>query len=161
MPSFDVVSEVDMSELTNAVDQASREIGNRYDFKGTSAKIERQDAVLTVYADSGFQVGQVTDILYQKMAKRGIDVAAVEPGKVEPVSGDRAKQVLTVRRGIDKELARRIVKLVKDSKLKVQAAIQGEQVRVSGKKRDDLQQVIALLKSADLGLPLQYTNFRD
>lgn len=161
MPSFDVVSEVDMSELTNAVDQAAREVGNRYDFKGTSAKVEKQDAVLTVYADSEFQVGQVTDILYQKMAKRGIDVAAVEQGKIETVSGDKAKQLLTVRQGIDKELAKKIVKRVKDSKLKVQAAIQGEQVRVTGKKRDDLQQVIALLKGADLGLPLQYTNFRD
>lgn len=163
MPSFDVVSEVDMNELTNAVDQAQREIGNRYDFKGSSARVERADANLVAYGDSEFQLEQVTDILYQKLAKRGIDVAAVEPGKVETVGGDRAKQVLTVKQGIAAELAKKIVRTIKDSKLKVQAAIQGDQVRVTGKKRDDLQEAIALLRGrqAEFGQPLQYTNFRD
>ena len=163
MPSFDVVSEVDMNELTNAVDQASREIGNRYDFKGSSARVERVDDSVVAYGDSDFQLDQVTDILYQKLAKRGIDVAAVEAGKVESVSGDKAKQVLKVKQGISAELAKKIVRMIKDAKLKVQAAIQGDQVRVTGKKRDDLQEVIALLRSkeADLGQPLQYTNFRD
>lgn len=163
MPSFDVVSEVDMNEVTNAVDQAAREIGNRYDFKGSSAKVERQDAVLVAYGDSEFQLNQVTDILFQKLAKRGIDVAALDVGKVETISGDKAKQALTLRQGINAELAKKIVRLIKDSKMKVQAAIQGEQVRVTGKKRDDLQEVIALLrgKQAELVQPLQYTNFRD
>jgi len=163
MPSFDVVSEVDMNEVTNAVDQASREIGTRYDFKGSSAKIERAENVLTAFGDSEFQLGQVTDILYQKLAKRGIDISSLEAGKVESISGDKAKQALTLRQGIDSELARKIVRLIKDSKMKVQAAIQGEQIRVTGKKRDDLQEAIALLRSkqAELGQPLQYTNFRD
>lgn len=163
MPSFDVVSEVDMNEVTNAVDQAAREIGNRYDFKGSSAKVERAEGVLTAYGDSEFQLNQVTDILYQKLAKRGIDVSAVEAGKVESISGDKAKQALTLRQGINAELAKKIVRAIKDSKLKVQAAIQGEQVRVTGKKRDDLQEAIALLKGkqAEFGQPLQYTNFRD
>ncbi len=163
MPSFDVVSEVDMNEVTNAVDQASREIGNRYDFKGSSAKVERTEGVLTAFGDSEFQLNQVTDILYQKLAKRGIDVSALEAGKVESISGDKAKQALTLRQGIGTELAKKIVRLVKDSKMKVQAAIQGEQVRITGKKRDDLQEAIALLRSkeAELGQPLQYTNFRD
>jgi phosphoribosylglycinamide formyltransferase 2 len=163
MPSFDVVSEVDLNEVTNAVDQASREIGNRYDFKGSSAKVERNDGVLVAYGDSEFQLGQVTDILFQKLAKRGIDISALEAGKIESISGDKAKQALTLRQGIGTELAKKIVRLIKDSKMKVQAAIQGEQVRVTGKKRDDLQEVIALLKGkqAELGQPLQYTNFRD
>ena len=163
MPSFDVVSEVDMNELTNAVDQASREIGNRYDFKGSSARVERTGDTLMVYGDSEFQLEQVTDILYQKLAKRGIDVASIDAGKVESISGDKAKQSLEVKQGIATELAKKIVRLLKDSKMKVQAAIQGDQVRVTGKKRDDLQEAIALLrgKAAELGQPLQYTNFRD
>ena len=163
MPSFDVVSEVDMNELTNAVDQASREIGNRYDFKGSSARVERTGDTLMVYGDSEFQLEQVTDILYQKLAKRGIDVASIDAGKIESISGDKAKQPLQVKQGIATELAKKIVRLLKDSKMKVQAAIQGDQVRVTGKKRDDLQEAIALLRSkaAELGQPLQYTNFRD
>ncbi|MCA1799536.1 MAG: YajQ family cyclic di-GMP-binding protein [Xanthomonadaceae bacterium] len=163
MPSFDVVSEVDTNELTNALDQAAREIGNRYDFKGSSAKVEQVEEALVAYGDSEFQLNQVTDILYQKLAKRGIDVASIDPGKVESISGDKAKQVLKVRQGIESDLAKKIVRLVKDSKMKVQAAIQGDQVRITGKKRDDLQEAIALLKSKqeDLGQPLQYTNFRD
>lgn len=161
MPSFDIVSKVETAELTNAVDQVSREIGTRYDFKGTSAKIERQDNLVTLYADSEFQLKQVQEILYLRAAKRGIDVASFDPQKIEAIGGDKAKQAINVKQGIDKELARKIVKLVKDSGLKVQAEIQGEEVRVSGKKRDDLQAVIALLRGAKLDQPLQFTNFRD
>ena len=161
MPSFDVVSKVDTAELTNAVDQVSREIGTRYDFKGTSAKIERQDNVVMLFADSEFQLKQVQDIFYQRAAKRGIDVASFDPQKIESIGGDKAKQVINVKQGIDKELAKKIVKLIKDSSLKVQVAIQGEEVRVTGKKRDDLQSAIALLRGAKLGQPLQYVNFRD
>jgi|SRR5487761_24463 len=161
MPSFDVVSKVETAELTNAVDQVSREIGTRYDFKGSSAQIERQDNVLTVFADSEFQLKQVQDILYQRAAKRGIDVASFDPQKIEAIGGDKAKQCINVRQGIDKELAKKIVKLIKDSGLKVQAAIQGEEVRISGKKRDDLQASITLLRTAKLEQPLQFVNFRD
>ncbi len=161
MPSFDAVSKVDTAELTNAVDQASREISQRYDFKGSSAAIERAGDVLTVFGDSEFQLKQVTDILYAKAAKRGIDVASFDPQKVEAIGGDKAKQVIKVKQGIDKELAKKLVKLVKESGLKVQAAIQGDEVRVSGKKRDDLQACIALFRQSKLEQPLQYTNFRD
>ena len=161
MPSFDIVSKVDTAELTNAVDQVSREISTRYDFKGTSAKIERQDNVVTLFADSEFQLKQIQDILYQRAAKRGIDVASFDAQKIEAIGGDKAKQPVKVKQGIDKELAKKVVKLIKDSGLKVQAAIQGEEVRVSGKKRDDLQAAIALLRGAKLGQPLQYVNFRD
>lgn len=161
MPSFDAVSKVDTAELTNAVDQASREIGQRYDFKGSSAAIERSEDVLTVFADSEFQLRQVTDILYAKAAKRGIDVASFDPQKVEAISGDKAKQVVKVKQGIEKELAKKMVKIVKDSGLKVQAAIQGDELRVSGKKRDDLQACMALFRQSKLEQPIQYTNFRD
>lgn len=161
MPSFDVVSKVETAELTNAVDQVSREIGTRYDFKGSSAQIERQDKVLTLFADSEFQLKQVQDILYQRAAKRGIDVASFDPQKIEAIGGDKAKQCINVRQGIDKELAKKIVRLIKDGGLKVQTAIQGEEVRISGKKRDDLQASIALLRTAKLGQPLQFVNFRD
>lgn len=160
MPSFDVVSEVNLHELTNAVDQTNRDIAARYDFKGSDARVEQTDNLLILHADSEFQINQITDILYQKLAKRGIDIHCLESGKIES-SGNKARQQLTVRQGINAELARRIVKLIKDSKLKVQAAVQGEQVRVSGKKRDDLQAIMARLREAKLGLPLQYTNFRD
>lgn len=161
MPSFDAVSKVDAAELTNAVDQASREISQRYDFKGSSAAIERSEDVLTVFADSEFQLKQVTDILYAKAAKRGIDVASFDPQKIEAISGDKAKQVVKVKQGIEKELAKKMVKLVKDSGLKVQAAIQGDELRVSGKKRDDLQACMALFRQSKLEQPIQYTNFRD
>jgi uncharacterized protein YajQ (UPF0234 family) len=161
MPSFDAVSKVDTAELTNAVDQASREISQRYDFKGSSAAIERSEDVLTVFADSEFQLRQVTDILYAKAAKRGIDVASFDPQKVEAISGDKAKQVVKVKQGIEKELAKKMVKIVKDSGLKVQAAIQGDELRVSGKKRDDLQACMALFRQSKLEQPIQYTNFRD
>ncbi|HEV2111504.1 MAG TPA: YajQ family cyclic di-GMP-binding protein [Gammaproteobacteria bacterium] len=161
MPSFDAVSKVDTAELTNAVDQANREIGQRYDFKGSSANIDRSDDLLTLYADSEFQLKQVADILYAKAAKRGIDVASFDPQKVEAISGDKAKQAIKVKQGIEKELAKKMVKLVKDSGLKVQAAIQGDELRVSGKKRDDLQACIALFRQSKLEQPLQFTNFRD
>ncbi len=160
MPSFDVVSEIDQHELTNAVDQTNREIGNRFDFKGSDARVEQSDSDLTLEADSKMQVGQIRDILYQRMTKRGIDIGCMEAGTPEEV-GKRVRQQITVRQGIDKETAKKIVKLVKESKIKVQAAVQGEQVRVSGKKRDDLQQTMAMLREAKLDLPLQFTNFRD
>jgi len=161
MPSFDVVSELDMQEVRNAVDQTAREIGTRYDFKGSSAHIERMESVVTVWGDSEFQLKQVADILYQKLTKRGIDIRAVDAGKVEVIGGDKRKQTLTLKQGIDQELAKKIAKLIKESGLKVQAAIQGDRLRVSGKKRDDLQAVIALLKPQQFGQPLQYTNPRD
>jgi uncharacterized protein YajQ (UPF0234 family) len=160
MPSFDLVSEVDMHEVSNAVDQTNREIANRYDFKGTDANILRENAVLTLHAQAAFQLKQMMDILAQRLAKRGVDVGCMEEGKVEE-TGKKAKQTVTIRHGIDTDLARKIVKIVKEAKLKVQAAIQGEKVRITGKSRDDLQQVIGLLRDAKLGLPLQFENFRD
>lgn len=161
MPSFDVVSDLDFNEVTNAVDQANREVGTRYDFKGSSAKVEKVEKNLLLHADSEFQLEQLSMIVFQKLAKRGIDVRAVESGKIESVSGNKVKQALALKTGIGKELAKDIVKRIKESKLKVQAAIQGEQVRVTGKKRDDLQEAIALLRAADIDQPLQFENFRD
>jgi cyclic-di-GMP-binding protein len=160
MPSFDVVSEINQHELTNALDQANREISTRFDFKGTNTRIEHVEKVLTVHAPAEFQIQQALDILRNRLAKRGIDLACL---KIDPpvISGSEARQIITVREGIDSELARQIVKQIKDSKLKVQAQIQGSQVRVSGKKRDDLQDVIALLRAAKYEMPLQYVNFRD
>lgn len=160
MPSFDVVSEINGHELTNAVDQVNREVANRFDFKGSDAKVTEADGELVVEAQSDFQVRQILDILYQKMSKRGLDVGFVEEGEVEE-SGNRARMHLKLREGIDRDLAKQIVKRVKDSKLKVQAAVQGEQVRITGKKRDDLQAVIADLREAGFDQPLQFTNFRD
>ncbi|MFK7891577.1 MAG: YajQ family cyclic di-GMP-binding protein [Granulosicoccus sp.] len=160
MPSFDVVSEVDQHELANAVDQTAREIGTRFDFKGTSASVELTDSNVMLHADSDFQVKQIQPILYQKLTARKIDIACLEPGKVEN-SGKGVKQAMQVRQGIDKETAKKAVGKIKESKLKVQAQIQGEQLRVTGKKRDDLQTVMTLLKGAELGLPLQFQNFRD
>lgn len=160
MPSFDIVSEIDKHELTNAVDQASREISTRFDFKNTGARVELADSTVILHGDNEFQLDQLTEILHKKMAKRGIDIACLQAETPEIAVG-HARRKITVRQGIDKELGRKITKLVKDSKLKVQASIQGEQVRVSGKSKDDLQQVIALLRGADLDLPLQFTNFRD
>jgi len=160
MPSFDVVSEVDKHELSNALDQANREIGTRYDFKGSNARIEQSGNLLNLEAESEFQVKQMIPILKEKMAKRGIDVDCLDFGDIVEMNR-RARQPVTVREGLDKELARKMVKLVKDSRLKVQAAVQGEQLRVSGKKRDDLQQVMQLLREAGLGIPLQFNNFRD
>jgi hypothetical protein len=160
MPSFDVVSEVDKHEMANAVDQANREINTRFDFKGSNAKISIAGQVLTLEAQNDFQVRQMQPMLYEKFAKRGIDVACMDEKEVEEV-GQGARQLITVREGIDKELAKKMVKLIKDSKIKVQAAVQGEQLRVTGKKRDDLQQVMQMLRGAELGMPLQFQNFRD
>jgi len=160
MPTFDVVSEVDQHEVRNAVDQASREIGARFDFKGSDAKVEIVEGHLQLEAPSEFQIDQMRDILTAKPTKRGVDVGALQINKVE-TTGTRARQKLEVRQGIDQDSARKLVKVIKESKMKVQASIQGEQVRITGKKRDDLQEAIALLKKSDLGLPLQYQNFRD
>jgi cyclic-di-GMP-binding protein len=160
MPSFDVVSEVDQHELTNAVDQAQKEIINRYDFKGTSASAEMSDSAIVLTADSDFQIQQMHPIVYTKLSGRGIDILCLEAGKVEN-SGKGVKQRMSVKQGIDKETAKKIVAKIKESKLKVQAQIQGEQLRVTGKNRDDLQQVMQLLKGAELGVPMQFQNFRD
>ena len=160
MPSFDVVSEIDHHELKNALDQANREIGTRYDFKGSGAVIEQSGNDLTLEAESEFQVKQMIPILKEKMSKRGIDVDCLEFGDIVEMN-KRARQQVKVREGLDKDLARKMVKLIKDGKLKVQAAIQGEQLRVTGKKRDDLQQVMQTLREAGLGIPLQFNNFRD
>lgn len=160
MPSFDIVSEVNPHEVTNAVDQASREVDQRFDFKGTNAKFELKDAVVALSAQADFQLKQMLEILKLKLSKRGIDVACLKVD--EPVTtGQTARQVVTLRQGVDTELGKKIQRLVKDSKLKVQAAIQDKQVRVSGKSRDDLQSVIALVKKGGFDLPLQFTNFRD
>jgi cyclic-di-GMP-binding protein len=160
MPTFDIVSEVDRHELTNAVDQASREIGTRFDFKGVPASFELKDNVITMTAEVEFQLEQMMEILKSKLIKRKIDITCLKPGDIEVV-GQKAIQKVTVVQGIEAEIARKIVKHVKDLKLKVQIAIQGEKLRVTGKKRDDLQEVIAVLRQADFGLPLQYDNFRD
>ena len=160
MPSFDIVSEVDQHELRNALDQANREIGTRYDFKGSNAGITQAGNQLTLEAESEFQLKQMAPILKEKMARRGIDVDCLDFGDVVEMNR-RARQPVLVREGIDKDLARKMVRLIKDSKLKVQAAVQGEQLRVTGKKRDDLQSVMQLLRGAGLGVPLQFENFRD
>ena len=160
MPSFDIVSELDMHEVSNAVDQANREITNRFDFKGTGAKYEIVEQMIVLTAQVDFQLQQMLDVLRGKLAKRQIDIACLE--EREPViTGQQAKQEVLLRQGIDTALAKRMVKQVKDAKLKVQCAIQGEQLRVTGKKRDDLQTVIAMFKESDIDLPLQYKNFRD
>ena len=160
MPSFDIVSEVNLHEVANAVDQASREVGQRFDFKGTNAKFELKEAVVTLSAPADFQLKQMLEILRLKLSKRGVDVVCMKVD--EPVvTGQTARQVVTLRQGIDAELGRKIQRLVKDSKLKVQAAIQDKQIRVTGKNRDDLQSTIALVRKAELDLPLQFTNFRD
>ncbi len=160
MPSFDVVSEVDLHEVTNAVDQTNREVGNRFDFKGSDARVEHNEAVLTLYADNEFQIRQVLDILYTRMSKRGIDVAALSSGQVQ-TSGTRATLAVTVQQGIEQEAARKLVKKIKETKIKVQASIQGDKVRVTGKKRDDLQSIISQLDNFGLKQPLQAENFRD
>ena len=160
MPSFDVVSELDRHELTNAVDQANREVDSRFDFRGSGAKIELADWVVTLEAPSAFQVQQLLAIFTDKLARRGIDVRSMAPEKPDEAI-HRTKQTVVMKQGIEADTAKKIVRLIKDSKIKVQAAIQGDQVRVTGKKRDDLQQVIQLLKQATLDVPLQFSNFRD
>ncbi len=161
MPSFDVVSEVDKVELRNAVEQANKEVSGRFDFKGSDARIEQAEYTLTVYADDEFKLDQVYDILVGKFAKRNIDVRCVERKDIEKVSGNTVKQAIEVKTGLETELAKRVVRLIKDSKLKVTAAIQGESVRVTGAKRDILQETIALLKKQVTDFPLQYDNFRE
>lgn len=160
MPSFDIVSEVDRHELMNAVDQINREVTTRFDFKGSDAKVTLKDFVMSLEATSDFQLKQIRDIMVNKFSKRNIDTRSLDRGKVEE-RGLRAYQTITVKQGLDTEAAKKVIKLIKDSKLKVQAAIQGEQVRVTGKKRDDLQDVMAMLKESELDLPLQFDNFRD
>lgn len=160
MPSFDVVSEVDMHEAANAVDQANREIGTRFDFKGVDASFELNGNDILLVAEAEFQIDQMMEILKNKMVKRNLDVTALEPGEVE-VTGQKTRLKATLQQGIDQDTARRIVKKVKEQKMKVQVAIQGEKLRVTGKKRDDLQAVIAVLRDEDWGQPLQFNNFRD
>jgi uncharacterized protein YajQ (UPF0234 family) len=160
MPSFDVVSEVDKHALTNSVDQAQRLITNRFDFKGVNANFELKEYEITLTADVEMQLEQMLDLLRPAMAKNGIDVSCLEIGQIKS-AGKQVKREVKVRTGIDKDLAKKIVALVKDKKLKVQASIQGEQVRVTGKKRDDLQECIAALRAAELGMPMQFENFRD
>jgi hypothetical protein len=160
MPSFDVVSELDGHEVANAVDQANREVDTRFDFKGSGAKFELAEFIVSLEAQADFQLKQMLDILTQKLARRGIDVACMKPEEPE-ITLSKARQKIVLRHGIDADNARKIVKLVKEAKLKLQAQVQGDQVRVTGKKRDELQDAIALLKKAELGLPLQFQNFRD
>ena len=160
MPSFDVVSEFDAHEASNAIDQANREVGTRFDFKGTGSNYVLEDQVVNLTSQADFQLQQMLDILRQKLAKRGIDIACMKEEEVE-ITGSEARQKVILRKGIDTPLARDLVKQIKASKIKVQTSIQGEKLRVSGKKRDDLQAVIALLKDSKIELPLQYENFRD
>lgn len=160
MPSFDVVSKTDHHEVTNAVDQTNREIGTRFDFKGTDARVELSKNTLTLIAPSDFQLKQVDEILRNKLAKRQIDVRSLEYKNAE-VKLNEARQTVEVKQGIEADKAKKIIKLIKDGSFKVQAAVQGDQVRVTGKKRDDLQAVIAFLREAKLELPLQFENFRD
>jgi len=161
MPSFDIVSEVNEVEVRNALDQANKEITTRFDFKGSDARVEYKEKVLTLFADDEFKLKQVTDILTGKLAKRQVDVRSLKYGDLEKISGNKVKQAITVRTGVEQELSKKIVRLVKDSKLKVQASIQGDAVRVTGAKRDELQNAIALIKKSITDFPLQYQNFRD
>ncbi len=162
MPSFDIVSEVDKTEVKNAIDQTNKEVGTRFDFKGSDARVEQAEMVLTIYADNDFQLSQVQDILNTKLSKRGVDMRCLDVSdKIEKVSGNKVKRSCTVKVGIETELAKKIIKLIKDSKIKVQASIQADTVRVSGKNRDDLQQCIAFVKKTITEFPLQYQNFRD
>ena len=161
MPSFDIVSEVDKQEVRNAVEQVNREVSTRFDFKGSDARVEQSEYDLTVYADDPFKLDQVKEVLNLKLVKRGIDIRALDFKTVETIGGGKVKQLVVVKVGVETEMAKKIVKLLKDSKLKVQGSIQGTAVRVSGAKRDNLQEAIALIKSSELGLPLQFNNFRD
>ena len=162
MPSFDAVIEPNLVELRNALEQSNKEIDARFDFKGSSARIEHKDKEITLYADSEFQIAQVTDILLAKLAKRGVDARYLDTGaKIEKIGGDKVKQPLVVRSGIESDIARKMQALVKQSKMKIQASIQGDSVRVSGAKRDDLQAAIALLRKELPDVPLSFDNFRD
>jgi len=161
MPSFDIVSEVNQVEVNNAVDQTNKEVSTRFDFKGSDARVEVKEKVLTLHADDDFKLSQVTDILTGKLTKRTVDVRSLKYGDVEKVSGNKVKQTITVRTGVEQELSKKIVKILKDSKLKVQGSIQGDAVRVSSAKRDELQNAIALVKKSITDFPLQFNNFRD
>ena len=161
MPSFDITSEVNKVELKNAIDQSNKEVSNRFDFKGSDARIEQNELQLTVYADDDFKLKQVMDVFQGKCAKRGVDVRALDPKDAEKISGNKMKQLVDVKNGIEQEVAKRIVKLIKDARIKVQASIQGEAVRVSGAKKDDLQAAIQLVKGSVKEIPLQFQNFRD
>ncbi|MES2298761.1 MAG: YajQ family cyclic di-GMP-binding protein [Pseudomonadota bacterium] len=161
MPSFDVVSEADMVEVKNAVDQANKEITTRFDFKGSSAKVEQKENELTAFADSDFQLSQVKDVLTNKLSKRKVDVRFLDEGKIEKIGGDKVKQVIKIKNGIETEDAKKITRVIKDSKMKVQASIQGDAVRVTGAKRDDLQAAMAMLRKDVPDMPLEFNNFRD
>ncbi len=161
MPSFDVVSQVDRQEVKNAVDQTNKEVGNRFDFKGSDARVELAELVLTVFADDEFKLGQVTDVLRGRLAKRNIDVRCLELGSLEKISGDKVKRPVTVKVGVPQDKGKQIQKLLKDAKLKVAASIQGDAVRISGAKKDDLQGAIQLVRTSIADLPLQFINFRD
>ena len=162
MPSFDIVSEVEKTEVKNAVEQTNKEVSTRFDFKGSDARVEQAELALTVFADNEFQLNQVQDILNGKLAKRGVDIRSLEiSDRIEKISGNKVKRSCTVKVGVEVELAKKIVKQLKDSKLKVQASIQGDTVRVTGKSRDDLQSAIAFVKKSITDFPLQYQNFRD
>ena len=161
MPSFDIVSEVNQQEVKNAIEQANKEITNRYDFKGSDARIEMKELELSVYADDEFKLGQVMDVLRGRLAKRGVDARSLEEGTLEKISGDKVKRPVKVKAGIEQDKAKSIVKLLKDAKLKVAGSIQGDAVRVSGAKKDDLQSAIQLVRKSVTDLPLQFINFRD
>jgi cyclic-di-GMP-binding protein len=161
MPSFDIISEVNTVEVRNALDQANKELSTRFDFKGSNSRAELADKTLTLFADDDFKMKQVIDVVVGKLTKRGVDIRALKYGDLEKISGNKVKQVVTIRVGVEQELAKKIVKLVKESKMKVQASIQGDTVRISGAKRDDLQAAIALVKKSITDFPLQYDNFRD
>jgi hypothetical protein len=161
MPSFDIVSEVNQVEIRNAVDQCNKEVTNRFDFKGSDARVEIGENVLTVFADDEFKLSQVRDVLTGKLSKRGVDVRCLDPGGAEKISGNKVKQQVSVRAGVEQELGKRIVRMLKDSKLKVQGSIQGDTVRVSSAKKDSLQEVMALVRKSVTDFPLQFKNFRD
>ena len=161
MPSFDIVSQVNQQEVKNAVEQTNKEVSNRFDFKGSDARVEQAEMVLTVYADDEFKLGQVTDVLRGRLAKRSVDVRSLEVGAIEKISGDKVKRPITVKVGIAQEKAKQIQKMIKDSKMKVAASIQGDAVRVSGGKKDDLQAAIQLVKTSVTDIPVQFINFRD
>jgi uncharacterized protein YajQ (UPF0234 family) len=161
MPSFDIVSQVNQQEVKNAVEQTNKEVSTRFDFKGSDARVELGENLLTVFGDDEFKLGQVTDVLRARLAKRNVDVRCLEPGTIEKISGDKVKRPITVKVGIAQDKGKQIQKLIKDSKLKVAASIQGDAVRVSGTKKDDLQLAIQLVKKSVADVPLQYINFRD
>ena len=161
MPSFDIVSQVNVQEVRNAVEQANKEIGNRFDFKGSDARIEQAELALSVFGDDEFKLGQVLDVLRARLSKRNVDVRCLELGDVEKISGDKVKRAVTVKTGVPQDRAKQIQKLLKDAKLKVNASIQGDAVRVAGAKKDDLQAAIQLVRQQVTDLPLQVINFRD